>query len=60
MGVDAPITKKHISKYLKKIKKNIDIHLEILCSFMKFREIRTFFVASIKKTNFGAPILLFM
>jgi hypothetical protein len=58
--LDAPIIKKHISKYLKFWKKiYLDIHPDILCSFTKFRVKMTFFVASIKKTNFGAPTLLF-
>jgi hypothetical protein len=48
-GVDAPITKKHISKCLKILKKiYLDIHLIILFSFMKFGEKRTVFVASVK------------
>jgi hypothetical protein len=58
-GVDALITKKYILKCLKISKKNLDIHLDILCSFMKIREKSTFFVASVKKTNFSAPTLLF-
>jgi hypothetical protein len=58
-GVDAPITKKHILKCLKFWKKYLDVHLDILCSFTKFREKRIFFMASIKKINFCAPTLLF-
>jgi hypothetical protein len=30
----------------------LDIHLDILCSFTKFREKRIFFVASVKKDKF--------
>jgi hypothetical protein len=30
-------------------KKNFDIHLDILCSFTKFREKKHFFVASVKR-----------
>jgi hypothetical protein len=48
-GVDAPITEKYISKCLKITKIYIDIHLYILCPFMKFHEKRTFFVASVNK-----------
>jgi hypothetical protein len=51
-GVDAPITKKHILKYLKILKKYLDIYLDILCSFMKFNEKRIFFVISAKKNKF--------
>jgi hypothetical protein len=59
-GVDALIIKRYILKYLKISKKKyFDIYLDILCSFIKFREKKHFFVASVKKTNFDAVTLLF-
>jgi hypothetical protein len=59
-GVDAPITKKHISKYLKISKKYLDIHLDSFCSFMKFREKRTFFVASVKNKFRCSNIVIYV
>jgi hypothetical protein len=37
----------------------LNIHLDILCSFTKFREMKHFLIASVKKTNFDAVTLLF-
>jgi hypothetical protein len=54
-----PLLKKYISECLKISKKYLNMHLDILCSFMKFRERRKLFVAYAKKTNFGALKLLF-
>jgi hypothetical protein len=39
--------------------KYLGVYLDILCSFTKFHEENIFFVAFVKKTNFGAAKLLF-
>jgi hypothetical protein len=58
-GCTCAYYQKNYLKLFKKMKKYFDIYVDILCSFTEFREKMTFFVASVKRMNFGAPTLLF-
>jgi hypothetical protein len=55
-GVDAPIDQKSIFQNVQKFrKKNLGVHLDILCPLTKFCQKMIFFVAYVIKTIFGAP-----